>query len=81
MIKREYDVNTGICHYSYKGIRFDAADELITDCLEIHNIDMVKALQRSIDVALTGYHIESIVDLKNKTAKLIITKRNNNDNG
>jgi hypothetical protein len=76
MIKKEYDANTGMYNYVYKDIRFSVSHEILSD---IYYIDVVEEIKRGIDIALKGYNIEPVVDLKNKTAKLIITKRTDND--
>jgi len=72
MIKKEYDGNTGMYYYVYKDIRFSVSNESLS---EIYDIDVIEEIKRGIDIALTGYNIEPVVDLINKTAKLIITKR------
>ena len=76
MIK-EYDGNTGMYNYVYKDIKFSVSNESLS---EIYDIDVIEEIKRSIDIALKGYNIEPVVDLKNKTAKMIITKRTDNDN-
>lgn len=72
----EYDANTGMYNYVYKDIRFSVAHETLSD---IYSIDVVEEIKRGIDIALKGYNVEPVVDLINKTAKLIITKRTDND--
>ena len=69
-------VNIDACKYMHKGIAFYASSEFIRDVYDIHKIDVVEKIKMDIDSAIRGFKVETIVDLENKTAKLIITKTN-----
>ena len=68
--------NIDVCKYMHKGIEFIASPEFIKDVYAIHKLDAVGEIKRGIDLEIIGFKVETVVDLENKTAKLIITKTN-----
>lgn len=59
----------------YRDICFSASSELTDDVYAFHGLDYFEEIKRGIDLAISGFAVETVVDLVFKTVKFNITKK------